>query len=87
MITTRFVLSQYLDTLSFNERNKPDGERRQVPTHTELAKLVGMEPTPFSRMVNNKTDMISRRRLGVIVAELRRRGFDATYNDLLVLVD
>lgn len=87
MQTTRFILSQYLDDLTFAERNKPEGERRPVPTHTELAKLVGMEPTPFSRMVNNKTDMISRQRLGVIVADLRRRGFGTTYNDLLALVD
>ncbi len=87
MLTTRFILSQYLDDLSFAERNKPENERRPVPSHAELAKLVDMEPTPFSRMVNNKTDMISRRRLGIIVAELRRRGFGTTYNDLLILVD
>lgn len=85
MITTRFVLGQYLDNLNFTERNKPESERRPVPSHTELAKLVGMEPTPFSRMVNNRTDMISRRRLGVIVAELRRRGFDTRYDDVLAL--
>lgn len=85
MLTTRFILSQYLDNLSFAERNKPEGERRQVPSHAELAKLVGMEPTPFSRMVNNRTDMISRRRLGVIIAELRQRGFDTRYDDVLSL--
>lgn len=87
MTTTRIVLSHYLDNLTFTERSQPEGERRPVPTHSDLAKLVGMEPTPFSRMVNNKTDMISRQRLGVIVAELRRRGFGTTYNDLLTLVE
>lgn len=53
-----------------------------VPTDVELAQACGMKPTPFSRMVNNRTDGISKQKVALIIAELRRRGLNPTYNDL-----
>lgn len=47
--------------------------------------MLGMDVTAFSRMINNRTRMIDRDKLGVIVAELRRRGFETRYDDVLAL--
>lgn len=58
------------------------GEARSVPTDAELAKAVGMEPTPFSRMVNNRTDGLSRKKVALLITELRKRGFYPSVSDL-----
>lgn len=53
-----------------------------IPTDAELAQACGMKATPFSRMVNNRTDGISRQKIALIMAELKRRGLSPTFNDL-----
>lgn len=58
------------------------GESRIVPSDADLAKAIGMEPTPFSRMINNHTDGISRQKIALLIAELRKRGFYPTLDDL-----
>lgn len=58
------------------------GESKVVPSDADLAKAIGMEPTPFSRMINNHTDGISRQKIALLIAELRKRGFYPTLDDL-----
>lgn len=85
--TVLFVLGEYLDRLKALEQQRAEGDRRDVPSHSELAALVGMDPVPFSRLVNNRTASIKRDTLGVIIQELRRRGFAVELADLLQYVE
>lgn len=85
--TVLFVLGEYLDRLKALEQQKAEDDRRNVPSHSELAALVGMDPVPFSRLVNNRTASIKRDALGAIIQELRRRGFVVRLEDLLQYVE
>lgn len=76
MPTTAFTLKDYLLKV------KRLSLVNDIPTDVELAQACGMKPTPFSRMVNNRTDAISKQKVALIIAELRRRGLSPTYNDL-----
>lgn len=82
-----FVLGEYLERLESIERQRPEEKRRAVPTHAELAALAGIGPTPFSRIVRNRTASLRRDLLGMIIYELRGRGFDTSLNDLLIYVE
>lgn len=82
MPTTVFTLKPYLARLETMQSVNPT---KSVPSHADLAELLGMDVTAFSRMINNRTRMIDRNKLGVIIAELRRRGFDTRYDDVLAL--
>lgn len=85
--TVLFVLGEYLDRLKALEQQKTEGDRREVPSHADLAGLVGMDPVPFSRLVNNRTASIKRDTLGILIQELRRRGFTVRLEDLLQYVE
>jgi histidinol phosphatase-like enzyme len=76
MATMTFTLKDYLVKI------KRLALIADVPTDVELAQACGMKPTPFSRMVNNRTDGISRQKVALIVAELRRRGLRPSFDDL-----
>lgn len=54
-----------------------------VPKNVELAKLLGITPTAFGRLAQNKQEGPSRLQISIIIGEFRRRGFDTTPNDLL----
>ncbi len=71
-----FSVNAYTDEL------KAHG-RKNVPTNAEIATLLGIAATSFSRVAHNKQDGPSRAQLSKIIEEFRRRGFDTTPNDLL----
>ena len=71
-----FMLNSYMDRLKLFGY-------RDLPTNAELAQALGITPTSFSRIVGNKQDGPSRKQLSIIIAELRKRGVEATPNDLL----
>lgn len=75
-----FSINAYTDEL------KAHG-RKNVPTNAEIATLLGIAATSFSRIAQNKQDGPSRIQLGAIIAEFKRRGFDTTPNDLLRWID
>jgi hypothetical protein len=60
---------------------------KNVPTNAELSGLLGIAPTSFSRIAQNRQDWPSRAQLEAIIAEFRRRGFDTMPNDLLRLIE
>lgn len=75
-----FKLKQYLaDQSALKQRGNGD---RELPSQTELAALVDRHEVTFSRIMNNKSDTISMSMLATIIAELRRRGFSPTFDDL-----
>lgn len=85
MPTMIFTLKDYL-----NEQKQIQTASRldvTVPTMEELAAACDMQPTPFSRMINNRTDGVSRAKIALIIAELRRRGFNPTFEQLFAYYD
>ena len=57
-----------------------------VPTSAELSEAIGVDPTTFSRMAQNRTSGINKTHLAKLIEEFHRRGFDTTPNDLLRFV-
>jgi len=76
----QFAINAYTDELKATGRKK-------VPTYGELAKLLKVTPTSFSRMASNKVGGPSRVQIEAIILEFRRRGFETEPNDLLRWID
>jgi hypothetical protein len=76
----QFTFNAYVDQL------KALGHK-DLPTSAEFAKLLGITPTSFSRLAQNKQDGPSRKQLGIIIAAFKERGIKATPNDFLQWVD
>lgn len=75
-----FTINAYIEQL------KALGHK-DLPSNAEFAAMLGITPTSFSRLAQNKQDGPSRKQIGVILASLRKRGIDVTPNDLLRWVD
>lgn len=71
-----FAVNLYLEEL---RAIAPD----KVPTSAELAEALGLDPTNFSRMAQNKTVTINKDNLALLIQEFRRRGFETTVGDLV----
>lgn len=87
MPTTIFTLKEYVNELKQIENAAHGKTESNVPSMKDLAKACDMEVTPFSRMINNQTDAISRKKLALLIAELRRLGFDPTFDQLFAYYD
>lgn len=80
MSTVIFTLKQYLaEQSSLSERSNIIAD---VPTQKELAQIVGLHEVTFGRILNNKSFTINLKVLALIIAELRRRGLNPTFDDL-----
>lgn len=82
-VNIEFVLGQYLSRLRRQERNKSDGKR--VPTQKEIAEFIGMTPTAFSRIVQNRVDSIDRKNVALVLWYLRECGFDTGIEQLFTV--
>lgn len=71
-----FAINLYLNELSLRGHEN-------LPTKSQLAQLIKVTPTSFSRMSKNTVSGPTRKQLGIIIGEFRRRGFNTTPNDLL----
>lgn len=78
------VLNEYLSRLSSIEARKPKGERRHVPSLTELAESVGIHRTILSRVANNRQLNLNLDVGSKIISEMRRRGFQMDTTDLVI---
>lgn len=85
MATVIFTLKDYMNEMKQFQTASKLGVT--VPTMEELARACGMKPTPFSRMVNNKTDCVSREKIALIIAELNRHGLNPTFDKLFAYYD
>lgn len=76
-------LKSYLAKLEDEERFKSVGERRVVPTITDLAKEAGVSRVQMQRVVSGDIQSLKLTVGGSIIKILRQRGFDADVNDIL----
>ena len=81
--TMHIVLKDYLDHLEQAERSKPAGERRRVPSMTELATEVGLHYVTLNKIANNNISQLSLETGGKIISAVRRFGFPMTAGDLI----
>jgi DNA-binding Xre family transcriptional regulator len=79
-------LDTYLSQLKAVESTKPKGERRHVPSLSELAEAIGMHQTSLSRLANNKINQLSLETGDKIITEMRHRGFPMQVTDLLAYI-
>lgn len=77
------VLKSYLESLEETERSKPAGERKRVPSMTELASEVGLHYVTLSKIANNNISQLSLDTGGRIISAVRRFGFDMNAGDLI----
>jgi len=79
-------LKTYLSELEDLERGKPEAERRQVPTLTDLAKAAGVHKGTLSRLVTGKINSVNLFIARDIFDELYRRGFRPNPADLFAYI-
>lgn len=77
------TLKTYLDRVGREERAKPAGQRRRVPSMEELAQEVGMHRVSLSRIANNGISDLNLETAGKIISAMRRFGFAMDASDLV----
>lgn len=83
MLTIKVVFNDYLDTLKRTEKERPVINRRRVPTAREFAEHMGITPTGFSKITNNRTKAISKDFMEGSITLLRSCGFSTTLSDIM----
>jgi DNA-binding Xre family transcriptional regulator len=76
-------LGSYLAETEELERRKPEGQRRPVPTITELASAAGVNKATVSRLLSGETGALNLDMGRAIFDELYRRGFQPSPGDLI----
>ena len=74
-------LSAYLRQLQAIERQKPEKERKHVPTLTELSKIIGVNVNTLSLLPRAKSVKLSL--ASAILTQMRQLGFPMELSDLL----
>jgi len=77
------TLKSYLERIEAQEKAKPAGQRRRVPSMEELALEVGMHRVSLSRIANNSISDLSLETGGKIISAMRRFGFQMDASDLV----
>jgi len=77
------IFNQYLEGLKKVEAEKPVVKRRRIPSTREFAEHIGITPTGFSKITNNRTKALSKHFMGGTITLLRSCGFSTTFNDIL----
>ena len=72
---------------SYLEHLREVSPNADVPNITELAECIGVSESNLGRIANNKIKSINRKTMANIIAELRRRGFDAKETDVVRYVE
>lgn len=78
-------LRKHLATLEAIEYAKPPLQRRHVPTLAELADVSGITRQGFYAFAKEGAQLVNLNILSVVIAELRRHGFETEVGDLLVI--
>lgn len=76
----------YLEELRAQERQKPPGQRREVPTLADLAPIVDLHPVTFTNVANGKIKLLNLEVARRALDELWRRGFRPQLTDFLKYV-
>ena len=80
------VFNEYIDHLKIAEAKKPVDARRRIPSMAEFAEHVGLTPTGFSKVTNNRTKGITKEFMDGVIGLLRSCGFSTTFNDIFVYI-
>jgi hypothetical protein len=81
--TMHIVLKDYLERLEATERSKPAGERKRVPSMSELAGEIGLHYVTLNKIANNNISQLSLETGGKIISAVRRFGFPMSAGDLI----
>lgn len=82
-VTVRITLKEHLAKLEAAEALNPPGQRRSVPSLSELAEAVGITRQGMYNIAGGNIKMINLEILSELINEFRRRGFSADVSDLL----
>jgi len=77
------ILKSYLNRLDAEEKAKPKGEQRPVPTLSEIAQDIGLSRNAMSNISTNTLRQLTLKTGGKIIAAVRRRGFPMEVSDLV----
>ena len=78
----RVTFNEYIEALKESEMKKPVADRRRIPSMAEFAEFIGITPTGFSKITNNRTKGVTKEFMDGTIGLLHSCGFDATFNDL-----
>ncbi len=76
-------LGYYLKRLRAFERRKPANAQRDVPTVSELADIIGVNPNRLFRLIHGHTRSLNFDMAADIMVEMWKRGFDTEITDIL----
>lgn len=79
-------LKSHLDELKAIETSKPESERKDVPSLSELARSIGIHQTHIARIAGNRMASLNFKIFDQIITEMRQRGFQTDVSDLLVYI-
>lgn len=77
------TLKLYLNRLELQEKTRPEGQRRDVPSMEQLAAAVGIHPVTLSNIANSNIRQLNLETGSRIITAMRRFGFPMTLTDLL----
>ena len=79
-------LKKYLADLEDIEQQKPQPERRKVPSLRAIAGEIGKSYAAISRIANNHVNGIRFETANAIIETVRRQGFQMDLTDLITYV-
>lgn len=80
-------MKSLLERLEAEERQRSEGERRDVPNLSELARATGVSREMMSQIANNQVKLLNLRTMHNIIGELRCRGFEVDVEDIVAYYD
>lgn len=77
------TFSAYLDELKAQEKQKPPGQRRDVPTIKDLAQAVGVHQVTLTNIASDNIDRLSLKVARAVLDEMWHRGFRPQLTDFM----
>ncbi|MCG3208612.1 MAG: hypothetical protein FOGNACKC_02223 [Anaerolineae bacterium] len=72
---------EHFDTIAKAESQKPEAQRRSIPSQTEFARAAGVTRQAFHKWLKNPT--LNESYLDAIITKMRAYGFDTNITDLV----
>jgi transcriptional regulator with XRE-family HTH domain len=76
-------IKAYFLSLELEELNKPESERRKIPSVAELARACGVSRQQLSRLINEKNQTLDLEVTGKLMDVMNSRGFRMTELDII----
>lgn len=75
------TLHEYFDTIKKREAEKPEAQRRSLPSQTEFARAASVTRQAFHKWFKNPT--LNDTYLDAIITKMRAYGFETNLTDLV----